>query len=61
MRFREEHTFAERKAESDRIRAKYPDRIPVICEKTDKSQVQVRFSSFPSYFQCCETGLLMMN
>jgi GABA(A) receptor-associated protein len=25
-----------RKAEAERIRAKYPDRIPVICEKADR-------------------------
>jgi len=27
-------TFNERKSESDRIIDKYPDRIPIICEKT---------------------------
>ncbi|KAI7888950.1 microtubial binding protein [Mucor mucedo] len=37
--FKTEHTFAKRKAESDRIRQKYPDRIPVICEKIDKSDI----------------------
>ena len=30
--FKEKFSFEERKAESDRIRAKYPDRIPVIAE-----------------------------
>lgn len=39
MSFKKQHTFEERKAEADRIRSKYPDRIPVICEKTDKSNV----------------------
>lgn len=28
-----------RKAEADRIRQKYPDRIPVICEKVAKSDI----------------------
>jgi GABA(A) receptor-associated protein len=28
-----------RKAEAERIRQKYPDRIPVICEKVDKSDI----------------------
>lgn len=28
-----------RKAEADRIRQKYPDRIPVICEKVEKSDI----------------------
>lgn len=26
--------FSERKTESDRIKEKYPDRIPIICEKS---------------------------
>jgi hypothetical protein len=28
MKFKAEHTFEERKIESDRVRVKYPDRIP---------------------------------
>jgi GABA(A) receptor-associated protein len=28
-----------RKSESDRIRARYPDRVPVICEKADRSDI----------------------
>ncbi len=28
MKFKNEHTFEERKAESDRVRSKYPDRVP---------------------------------
>lgn len=35
--FRQEHTFSKRKAEADRILEKYPDRIPVICEKHERS------------------------
>ncbi|KAJ8653030.1 hypothetical protein O0I10_011330 [Lichtheimia ornata] len=38
-RFKDEHSFEKRKAEADRIRDKYPDRIPVICEKVDKSDI----------------------
>ncbi|KAI3637019.1 hypothetical protein MIR68_004725 [Amoeboaphelidium protococcarum] len=38
-KFQEEHSFEERKAEADRIRQKYPNRIPVICEKVDKSDI----------------------
>lgn len=39
MKFKQEHTFEQRKAESDRVRAKYPDRVPgmfiifAICER----------------------------
>lgn len=31
--FKQSHPFDERKIEADRIRAKYPDRIPIICER----------------------------
>ncbi|KAJ9065312.1 ubiquitin-like protein atg8 [Entomophthora muscae] len=37
--FKSEHPFEKRKAEAERIRSKYPDRIPVICEKIEKSDV----------------------
>ncbi|KAG0306473.1 ubiquitin-like protein atg8 [Dissophora globulifera] len=37
--FQQEHTFEDRKAEAERIRQKYPDRIPVICEKVEKSEI----------------------
>lgn len=32
-------TIEKRKAEAERIRQKYPDRIPVICEKVEKSDI----------------------
>lgn len=28
-----------RKSEAERIRVKYPDRVPVICEKADRSDI----------------------
>ena len=31
--------FEKRRAEADRIRQKYADRIPVICEKVEKSDI----------------------
>jgi GABA(A) receptor-associated protein len=34
-----ENSFEKRKQEAARIRAKYSDRIPVICEKAEKSQI----------------------
>ena len=37
--FRDEFTFEKRKAEADKIRAKYPDRVPVIVEKTMGSNI----------------------
>lgn len=34
------NTYTEkRKSEAERIRAKYPDRVPVICEKADRSDI----------------------
>jgi len=38
-KFKDEHPFEKRKAEAERIRQKYADRIPVICEKAEKSDI----------------------
>jgi len=38
-RFKDQHPFDKRKAEAARIRVKYPDRIPVISEKSEKSEI----------------------
>ena len=32
-------SLEKRKTEAERIRQKYPDRIPVICEKVEKSDI----------------------
>lgn len=37
--FKKEHSFDKRKSEAQRILDKYPDRIPVICEKAEKSDI----------------------
>jgi len=37
--FKAEHPIDRRKTESARIREKYPDRIPVIVEKVEKSDI----------------------
>jgi GABA(A) receptor-associated protein len=37
--FKKAHPLEKRKAEAQRIRAKYPDRIPIICEKLAKSDI----------------------
>ncbi len=39
MKFRLEHTAASRAQEARRILEKYPDRIPVICERSERSEV----------------------
>lgn len=38
-KFKDEHPFEKRRAEAERIRQKYQDRIPVICEKVEKSDI----------------------
>eukprot|EP00696_Hemimastix_kukwesjijk_P015862 gnl/Hemi2/4114_TR1435_c0_g6_i1.p1 gnl/Hemi2/4114_TR1435_c0_g6~~gnl/Hemi2/4114_TR1435_c0_g6_i1.p1 ORF type:complete len:119 (-),score=45.46 gnl/Hemi2/4114_TR1435_c0_g6_i1:191-547(-) len=37
--FKRDHPFEQRQNEAARIRTKYPDRIPVICEKSEKSDI----------------------
>merc|ERR1712093_176733 len=37
--FKQEHDLEKRKQEAGRIRDKYPDRIPAIVEKADKSDI----------------------
>lgn len=37
--FKEINPFVNRKEEADRIMIKYPERVPVICEKVSKSEV----------------------
>jgi GABA(A) receptor-associated protein len=39
LKFKDQHSFDKRKNEADRIRKKYPDRIPVIAEKAEKSSI----------------------
>ncbi|CAK7204593.1 ubiquitin-like protein atg8 [Sporothrix eucalyptigena] len=39
-KFKDDHTFGDRKAEAERIRRRYADRIPVICEKIEKSEIE---------------------
>jgi len=37
--YKEEHPFEKRKAEGEKIRKKYPDRVPVIVEKAPKARI----------------------
>merc|ERR1712216_794763 len=39
QRFNDEHTYEKRVEEADKIRKKHPDRIPVICEKAEGSDI----------------------
>jgi len=38
--FKEDHTLDQRQQESNKIRQKYPDRIPVIVQKVEGSQIE---------------------
>lgn len=38
-KFKEDHSFVKRKAEADRIRQKYADRIPIICDRAHTSDI----------------------
>ncbi|KAK6037405.1 putative gamma-aminobutyric acid receptor-associated protein [Cooperia oncophora] len=38
--YKEENNFEKRRAEGDKIRRKYPDRIPVIVERAPKSRLR---------------------
>jgi GABA(A) receptor-associated protein len=39
FQYKKDHPIDKRSAEAQRIREKYPDRIPVICEKDPKSEI----------------------
>lgn len=41
MTFKSENTFERRQKQAADIRQKYPNRIPVICEKSEKSNIAV--------------------
>lgn len=38
VQYKEEHPFEKRRAEGEKIRRKYPDRVPVIVEKSPKAR-----------------------
>lgn len=37
--YKEEHPFEKRRAEGEKIRRKYPDRVPVIVERAPKARI----------------------
>ena len=37
--FKDKHTLEERKSNSEKIKEKYPDRIPIICEKAKTAKI----------------------
>ncbi|XP_074645692.1 gamma-aminobutyric acid receptor-associated protein-like 2 [Tubulanus polymorphus] len=40
FKFKEENTFEQRRSEATKIRQKYPERIPVVVEKDQRSDIQ---------------------
>lgn len=38
--YKEENSFEKRKAEGEKIRRKYPDRVPVIVERAPKAKIE---------------------
>ena len=43
MIFKKDNSFESRKSESDRILDKYPDRIPIICEKNKSANNDIPY------------------
>jgi GABA(A) receptor-associated protein len=41
MKFKDKHTFMERKEQSTTIMQKYPTRVPVICERLNNSLPEI--------------------
>ena len=39
-KFKEDHSFIKRKGEADRIRQKYTDRVPIICDRAPRSDIK---------------------
>jgi len=39
FQYKEEHPFEKRRTEGEKIRKKYPDRVPVIVEKAPKARI----------------------
>jgi len=38
-KYKTAHTFEYRKSEADKVRERHPDRLPVICEKVESSNI----------------------
>lgn len=48
-RYKDQHTFEQRKQEAERVLNKYPDRIPVICERAPFAKVDCPFIDKTKY------------
>lgn len=67
FQYKEEHPFEKRRAEGDKIRKKYPDRVPVSFSKTNKTKSffknkekfakfiasELQFQKLCLFFVCC--------
>ena len=52
--FKTKHNLVDRQTESSRIRTKYPERIPIICEKTNNSSDSVPNLDKSKYLVPCD-------
>ncbi len=52
--FKKRHNLIDRISESNRIRTKYPERIPIICEKTNNSSNSVPDLDKSKYLVPCD-------
>lgn len=48
-RYREHHTFDQRREEAERVLHKYPDRVPVICERASFAKVDCPYIDKTKY------------
>ena len=55
--FKKRNNLADRLSESNRIRMKYPERIPIICEKTNSSSNSVPDLDKSKYLVPCDLTL----
>ena len=54
MKFKYKHTLSDRQTESSRIRNKYPDRVPIICEKSIQSSKNLPDLDKSKYLVPCD-------
>lgn len=55
--FKNKHSFESRKEEATRILNKYPERIPIICEKCEKKNMSVPKLDKTKYLVPCDLNV----
>lgn len=49
FQYKEEHPFEKRRAEGDKIRKKYPDRVPVSSKQKEKFNNKEKFAKISAW------------